>query len=158
MSALPYDCTSWTLTKYLEKKLDENCTKMLRAVLNKSWKQYPTKRQLCGHLPPILQTIYKRRAKNTWHSLRSKDKIRSNLLLWTPTHGHTSIDQPAKSYIHQLWADNGCRLEDSTNVMTDRDGWRERGSKEFVPSSGLDEVFLSNHLCSIIWFKVTILI
>ena len=35
-----------------EKKLDGNCTKMLLAILNKSWKQHPTKEQLYGlHLP-----------------------------------------------------------------------------------------------------------
>ena len=29
---------------------------MLRTVLNKTQKQYPTKQQLYNHLPPILQT------------------------------------------------------------------------------------------------------
>ena len=27
-------------------------TRMLRAILNKSWQQHPTKHQLYGHLPP----------------------------------------------------------------------------------------------------------
>ena len=34
-----YGCTTWTLTKRLEKKLDGNYTRMLRAILNKSWRQ-----------------------------------------------------------------------------------------------------------------------
>ena len=34
-SILLYGCTTWTLTKRLEKKLDGNCTRMLRAILNK---------------------------------------------------------------------------------------------------------------------------
>ena len=33
---LQYGCTTWTLTKHMEKKLDGNYTRMLRAVLNKS--------------------------------------------------------------------------------------------------------------------------
>ena len=33
---LLYGCTTWTLTKQLEKKLDGNYTRMLRAILNKS--------------------------------------------------------------------------------------------------------------------------
>ena len=37
---LLYGCTTWTLTKRMEKKLDGNSTRMLRAVLNKSWKQH----------------------------------------------------------------------------------------------------------------------
>ena len=36
VSILLYGCTTWTLTKRLEKKLDGNYTKMLRAILNKS--------------------------------------------------------------------------------------------------------------------------
>ena len=36
-SILLYGCTTWTLTKRLEKKLDCNYTRMLRAILNKSW-------------------------------------------------------------------------------------------------------------------------
>ena len=47
---LLYGCTTWTLTKRLEKKLDGNYTRMLRAILNKSWQQHPTRHQLYG--PP----------------------------------------------------------------------------------------------------------
>ena len=40
-SILLYGCTTWTLTKHREKKLDGNYTRILQAVLNKSWMQYP---------------------------------------------------------------------------------------------------------------------
>ena len=53
VSILLNGCTTWTLTKRLEKKLDGNYTIMLRAILNKSWRQHPTKHQVYGHLPPI---------------------------------------------------------------------------------------------------------
>ena len=56
-SILLYGCTTWTLTKRLEKKLDGNYTRMLRAILNKSWRQHPIRHQLYGHLPPITKTI-----------------------------------------------------------------------------------------------------
>ena len=36
VSILLYGCTTWTLTKRLEKKLDGNYTRMLQAILNKS--------------------------------------------------------------------------------------------------------------------------
>ena len=42
VSILLCGCTTWTLTKRLE-KLDGNYTRMLRAILNKSWQQHPTK-------------------------------------------------------------------------------------------------------------------
>ena len=41
VSILLYGCTTWTLTKRLEKKVDSNYTRMLRAILNKSWRQHP---------------------------------------------------------------------------------------------------------------------
>ena len=58
VSILLYGCTTWTLTKRLERKLDGNYTRMLRAVLNKSWRQHPTRHQLYGHLPPS-RKLYK---------------------------------------------------------------------------------------------------
>ena len=64
VSILLYGCTAWTLTRRLEKKLDGNYTRMLRAILNKSWRQHPTKHQLYGHLPPITKTIKARRTRH----------------------------------------------------------------------------------------------
>ena len=57
VSILLYGCTTWSLTKRRKKKLDGNYTRMLRAILNKSWHQHPTRQQLYGHLPPITKTI-----------------------------------------------------------------------------------------------------
>ena len=65
-SILLYGCTTWTLTKRL-KKLDSNYTRMLRAILNKSWRQHPTRHQLYGHLPPITKTIQVRRTRHAGH-------------------------------------------------------------------------------------------
>ena len=53
VSILLYGCTTRTLTNCIEKKLDGNCPRMLRGILNKSWSQHPTKQQLYGHLSPI---------------------------------------------------------------------------------------------------------
>ena len=41
----------------MEKKLDGNYTRMLRAILSKSWRQHPTRHKQYGHLPPISKTI-----------------------------------------------------------------------------------------------------
>ncbi len=53
VSILLCGCTTWTLIKRIEKRLDGNYSRMLRAILNMSWRQHPTKQQLYGHLPPI---------------------------------------------------------------------------------------------------------
>ena len=66
-STLLYGCTTWTLKKWLEKKLDGNFTRMLRAILNKSWRQHPTRHQLYSQLPPITKTIQVRRTKHAEH-------------------------------------------------------------------------------------------
>ena len=74
-SILLYGCTTCTLTKRLEKKLDGNYTRMLRAILNKSWRQHPTRHQVYGHLPPITKTIQVRRTRHAGHCWRSKDEL-----------------------------------------------------------------------------------
>ena len=53
MSILLYGCAAWMLTKRMEKKLDGNYARMLRAILKKSWRLHSTKQQLYGHRPPI---------------------------------------------------------------------------------------------------------
>ena len=78
--------TTWTLTKRPTKKLDGNYTRMLRAILNKSWRQHPTRHQLYGHLPPITKAIQVRRTRHAGHCWRSKDKLISDILLWTPSY------------------------------------------------------------------------
>ena len=72
VSILLYGCTTWTLTKRMEKKLDGNYKRMLRAILNKSWRKHPTKPQLYGHLSPIMKTIKVRRNTHAEHCRRCK--------------------------------------------------------------------------------------
>ena len=98
VSILLYGCTTWTLTKRLEKKLDGNYTRMLRAILNKSWRQHPTRHQLYGHLPPIMKTIQVRWTRHAGHYQRSRDELISDVLLWTPTYGWAKAGRPAWTY------------------------------------------------------------
>ena len=126
VSILLYGCTTWTLTKRLEKKLDGNYTRMLRAILNKSWRQHPTKHQLYGHLPPITKTIQVRQTRHAGHSWRNKDELISDALQWTTTYGRAKARQPAQTYIQQLWEDMGCSSEDLPEAMNDREKWWER--------------------------------
>ena len=81
VSILLYGCTTCTLTKRLEKKLDGNYTRILQAILNKSWRQHPTRHQLYGHLPPITKIIQVRPTRHAGHCWRSRDEL-SDVLLW----------------------------------------------------------------------------
>ena len=98
---------------------------MLRAILNKSWQQHPTRHQLYGHLPPITKTIQVRQTRHAGHCWRSKDELVSDVLLWTPTYGQAKAGRPARTYIQQLCEDTGCNPEDLPKAMNDREKWRE---------------------------------
>ena len=126
MPILLYVCTTWTLTKCIEKKLDGNYIRMLRAILNKYWRQHSTKPQMYGHQPPITKTIKIRRTRHTGHCWRSGDEFISDVLVWTPSHGQANAGRPARTYIPQLYFDMGCCPEDRPEAMDDREEWRER--------------------------------
>ena len=125
VSILLYGCTTWTLTKRLE-KLDGNYTWVLRAILNKSWQQHPTRHQLYDHLPPTTKTIQVRRTRHAGHCWRNRDELKSDVLLWTPTYGRAKAGRPARTYIQQLCEDTGCSPEDQPEAINDREKWRER--------------------------------
>ena len=67
--SLLYGCTTWTLIKRIVKKLEDNCTKMPRAILNKSWKHITQNNKLYGYLTPISKII---QTNKTWGILLEK--------------------------------------------------------------------------------------
>ena len=71
-------------------------------------------RTLTSHL-----TDYRRWIRHAGHCWRSRDKLISDILLRTPTHGHTSFDRIAETYIRQLCLDSGFRLFDLPSAMVD---------------------------------------
>ena len=125
VSILLYGCTTWMLTKQMKKKLDGNYTKMLRAILNKSWRQHSSIPQLYGHLTPITKTIQVRRTRHAGHCWRSRDELISDVLQWTPSYGRTNAGRAARTYILQLCEDTRCSPEDPPEAMNDREEWRE---------------------------------
>ena len=137
VSILLYGCTTWTLTKRLENKLDGNYTRMLRAILNKSWRQHSTEHQLNGHLPPITKTTQVRRTRHAGHCWRSRDELMSDVLLWTPTYGRAKAGRPARTYSSYV------RIRDVA-LKTCRRRWTikrsgERGSGISVQAAWHDE-------------------
>ena len=122
VSILLYGCTTWTLTKRLEKKLDGNYIRMLRAILNKSRRQHPTRHQLYGHLPPTTKTIQARQTRHAGHCWRNRDELISDALLWTPhMAGQKQDDQNEYTFSSYVWI-----REDLPEAMNDREKWRER--------------------------------
>ena len=156
-SILLYGCTTWTLTKWLEKKLDGNYTRMLRAILNKSWRQHPTRHQLYGHLLPITKTIQVRRTRHAGHCWRSRDELISDVLLWTPTHGRAKAGRPARTYIQQLSEDRDVVLKTYLGRwMIGRSGERGSGISELPARYDDDDDDLSIYLSKILSIYLSI--
>ena len=120
-----YGCTTWTLTKRMEKKLDGNYARLIRAILNKS-RGPPTKQQLYDHLPPIMKIIQVRRTRHVEHCWKSKNGLISDILLWISSHGRAEVGRPARTYVPQVRATTGYSPEDLPGAMDDRDGLRKR--------------------------------
>ena len=117
---------TWTLTKRMEIKFDSNYPRMLRAILNKSRRQHPTKHQLYGHLRPIMKTNKVRRSRHAGLCWRSRDELISDVHQWTPSHGRAKAGRPVRTSMKQLCEDTGCSPEDLPEAMNDREEWRER--------------------------------
>ena len=131
-SILLYSCTTWTLSKRLEKKLDDNYTRMLRAILNKSWRQHPHKTPTVRPPAPYHEN-YSSWTNQTYRTLlekRGRTHKRCTLVdphTWPCKSRTTStnIHSPARTYI-QLCEDTGCCPEDLPRAMNNREEWRER--------------------------------
>ena len=137
MSILLYGCTTWTLTKCMEEKIDGNYTRMLQAILNESWRQHPTKQQLYGYLPPITKTIKVRRTKHAGHCWRSKDE-----LIRRPLH---TDEQRQDDQLEPIY-NSSVPIQDVA-WKTSRERWTietsgERGSRRSVLAAG--QLLLSN--------------
>ena len=117
---LLYGSCTWTLTKKLEKKLDDSYTKMLRVVKNVSWKQHMRNEVLYGEIPKIMTAIAAQGVRFREHCWQSKDELAHQLLLWELTHGKRTCGRPRRAFIDQLVDDTELQNEDLTNVMNDR--------------------------------------
>ena len=126
--------------------------RMLWTILNKSWRQHPTKQQMYGHLPPIIKAMQVRRTRHAGQCWRSRDELISDIYLLTPLHGQAKAEQPARTC-----ANTGCSTEDLPGAMEDRDGWRFRDRK--ICTSGATWWWWwwlshTNNLHTVVWFQV----
>ena len=78
----------------LEKKLDQNYTKIMEITAYKTAVVWPFISHLANH---------PRKARHAGHDWWSKDQLISIVLLWTSLHGHTSVGRSTQTYIHQFF-------------------------------------------------------
>ena len=109
ISMLLYGCTTWTLTKRMEKSLT--------AIIQECCELYWTS--------PGGNTLQNSSCKATYQPSRKlsgdcwsgKDELICDILRWTPSHGRGKVGRPARTYLQQFCADTGCRQEDLPGVM-----------------------------------------
>ena len=135
---LLYGCTTWTITKWLEKKLDGNHTRMLRAILNKSWRQHPTIHQIYGHLPPITKTIQVRRTRHEGHCWRTRDELISDVSYEPPHMARQKQDDQVEHTYSSYVRIRGVALKTCQRRWTIGKS-SERESGIFVPAARYDD-------------------
>ena len=138
------------LTEQIERKLNGNCTRMLRVILNKSWKQRLTNQKLYSHLPPISKTIEIKRTRYVGHCWRSKTEV-------TISDGPFHMNVPVLANQQELTYNSSAQTQD-TVWKTRRKLWMigtngERESGKFIQTARLDNDEISIIILWSSWFR-----
>ena len=144
---LLHDITAQLLAKLFSEETISELQTLLRTHLNKSWmKTYQHKlyHPTVSHL-----TNHKRRTSHDGHSFRSKNELRSNILLWALIYRHPSTGWPADIYMHQLCAETIYSLEDLPEWQERRE--RERQRERWYKEGKRERVKRLRALCSSWW-------
>ena len=119
---LLYGSETWTLSAKQHQRLDGCYTRLLRRVLNLSWKKHPTLATLYGNLPPISLLVKRRRIQFAGHCARATDELVSSFVLWRhPSSQHRSRKL---TFPDTLSRDTNIAKDDLQTAMTDRVVWR----------------------------------
>ena len=121
LSILLYGCTTWTLTKLMEKKVDGNYTRTLRVILNKSWRQHQQSSSYMATYHPSrkLSKLDEPDTRDTAGEVGTSSWVMYSCR-------RAKAGHPARTYIQQVCADTGCSPEDLPKAKDDREVWRER--------------------------------
>ena len=85
-SILLYNSETWTVTRSMEIEIDGLYTKLLRRILNLSWRDHVTNKELSMDVyhPYPQPYIRQRRMRFAGHCFRSADQPVSKLIFWSP--------------------------------------------------------------------------
>ena len=125
MSILLYGCTTWTLTKRMEKELDGNYTRMLRAILNKSWRQHPTNSSYMATYHPSrkLSKLDKSDMRDTAGNVGTSSWV---IYSCGPLHMDKQRQDIQFEPTYSSCANTGYSPGDLPKAMDDREEWQER--------------------------------
>ena len=119
---LLYGSETWTLSAKQHQRLDGCYTRLLRRVLNISWKKHPTLATLYGNLPPISVLVKRRRIQFAGHCARATDELVSSFVLWSHPSSHRRSRK--LTFPDTLSRDTNIHKDDLKTAMTDRVFWK----------------------------------
>ena len=102
---LLYGIETWTIDTKLRRKIDGCYTKLLRMLLNISWRYKISNKILYNGIPLITDVVASRRMRFSGHCLCHNDEIAHNLILWEPKFSRRNRGRQwysYKIYIHRL--------------------------------------------------------
>ena len=91
----------------MEIKINGLYTKLIRRVLNVSWRDHVSNKELYGDLPLLSSTIRQRRMRFTGHCARAENQPVTDLLFWSPPQGRKCQGAGFKTYPKQIREDTG---------------------------------------------------
>ena len=135
-SILLYNSETWTVTRKMEIQIDGLYTKLLRRILNVSWKDHVTNKELYGDIPLLSSTIRQRRMRFAGHCFRASDQPVSKLIFWSSKEGKRGRGAGLKTYPKILGEDTALTSENEIKcLMEDRHIWRQRVRNVVVSST-----------------------
>ena len=135
-SILLYNSETWTITRAMEIKINGLYTKLLRRVLNVSWHDHVTNKDLYGKLPSLSSTIRQRRLRFAGHCFRAENQPVTNLIFWSPSQGNRGQGGGIKTYSKLLREDTTLTSDlEIQHLMADRKLWSQRVNSVLVPST-----------------------
>ncbi|ELT98051.1 hypothetical protein CAPTEDRAFT_197577 [Capitella teleta] len=100
-------CEAWALSAKEEASLDECYARMLRMVMNVTWRDKVRNEVLYDNLPRVTEKIRERRLKLAGHCIRHNKLEASDLVLWEPIQGKTSRGSQKQPCVDILRRDTG---------------------------------------------------
>ena len=125
MSILLYGCTTWTLTKPKEKKLNGEYKECCEQYWTSPGGNTPQNTNYTATYLPS-RKLSKLDEPDMQGTAGEAGTSSCDVLLWTPTYGRAKAGRPARTYIQQRCEDTGCSPEDLPEAMNDWGKWRER--------------------------------
>ena len=119
---LLYGSETWTLSAKQHARLDGCYTRLLRRVLNLSWKKHPTLATQQGNLPRISVLAKRRRVQFAGHCARASNELVSSFVLWK--HPLSQRRSRKLTFPDTISRDTNISKEDLLTAMTDRVFWK----------------------------------